>query len=203
MKKILEVDRRIKTKPTDLLEEPVVIRLRDFTEESADKFSQDLSKAHATGQPVAPVIIDSFGGQVYSFLAIVSEIEQSSIPVATIAVGKAMSCGALLLGLGTKGYRFADPNVCIMLHDMSSSQCGKIEELKSSIKEIERLQKLILRKLATHCGHTDFNFFADLIHNHSHSEVYLTAKQAKRYKLIDSIHMPQFKTVVSVDISFE
>jgi ATP-dependent Clp protease protease subunit len=202
MRKILEVDRRIKAKPADLLDEPVVIRVRDFNEDAADKFAQEMQKAHNTGQPIIPVVIDSFGGYVHSLLAMIGEIRSAALPVATIAMGKAMSCGAMLLGMGTPGHRYADPHSSVMIHDVSSWEVGKVEELKAGVKETERLHKTIFHMLAENCGHKDQDYFLKLIHDRSHAEIFLTAKQAKRHKIVDQIHVPSFKTTVSVDISF-
>ena len=85
-----------------LINDPVIIKINRFNEEAASKFSTEISKAHNTGQPVIPVIIDSFGGQAHALLHMISEIDNSDLPVATIAMGKAMSAGAILLGMGIK-----------------------------------------------------------------------------------------------------
>ena len=69
---------------------PVVIRINKFDEASAKGFSAAMSSAQNTGQPVVPVIIDSYGGQVYSLMSMISNINHSKIPVATIVEGKAM-----------------------------------------------------------------------------------------------------------------
>ena len=45
---------------------PVIIRVRNFNEAAAKTFTEQMAKAHNTGQPVIPVIIDSYGGAVYS-----------------------------------------------------------------------------------------------------------------------------------------
>ena len=47
---------------------PVVIRLSKFDESNAKGFSAAMMKAQNTGQPVIPIIIDSYGGQVYSLM---------------------------------------------------------------------------------------------------------------------------------------
>ena len=41
---------------------PVIIRVNKFDESSAKDFSTQMMKAQNTGQPVVPVIIDSYGG---------------------------------------------------------------------------------------------------------------------------------------------
>ena len=121
MKSIINVDPKIRwDRKLGLIEEPVIIRVKEFTEDSADEFEQDMSKAHNTGQPLVPIIIDSYGGQVYSLLSMISDIQNSDIPVATICVGKAMSCGAVLLSCGNDGMRYCDANSSVMIHDVSS-----------------------------------------------------------------------------------
>ena len=87
---------------------PIVIRVTKFDEASAKSFSALMSKAQNSGQPVVPVIIDSYGGQVYSLMSMIADIKHSKIPVATIVQGKAMSCGAILFSFGSPGKRFMD-----------------------------------------------------------------------------------------------
>ena len=114
MKSTLIIDPRIRTKKIDLVEPPVVIRVNHFDDRAAKNFAIDMSDAHNSGQSIIPVVIDSYGGQVHSFLAMAAEIESSSLPVATICIGKAMSAGAMLLACGTEGYRYASPDSVIV-----------------------------------------------------------------------------------------
>ena len=58
--------------------------------------------------------IDSWGGDVYSFLSIHDAMKMLRCDVATVAVGKAFSCAAMILLSGTKGKRFTTPNSRIM-----------------------------------------------------------------------------------------
>ena len=49
-------------KKEDLIDDlPIVIRVKKFDEPGAKEFASQMSKAHNTGQPVVPVIIDSYG----------------------------------------------------------------------------------------------------------------------------------------------
>jgi len=88
MLKTFTVDPKIKAyyngKHSDLIEQPVIIRVNKFSEEASEKFSQNMSKAHDTGQSIIPIIVDSYGGQVYSLLSMISEIQNAKLPVATI-----------------------------------------------------------------------------------------------------------------------
>ncbi len=201
MKKTISVDPRIKVKgESELLSiPPVVIRVTKFDEPAADKFSDDMARAHNSGQPIIPIVIDSYGGQVYSLMAMISDIQEARLPVATICESKAMSCGALLFGLGTKGHRYAGKNATIMIHDVSSGAFGKVEEVKADAKETERLNKLVYTMLATHCG-KPANYFLDIVHSRSHADWYMTAPEAKKHCVADHIGVPEFKVNVSVDI---
>jgi len=130
-------------KEYELRRNPVIIRVNKFDEESANKFVSEMATAHNTGQKVIPIIIDSYGGQVYSLMTMIAAIKDAELPVATIVEGKAMSCGAILFSFGQEGLRFMDPNATLMIHDVSSGDWGKIEELKASVGEAERLNQKV------------------------------------------------------------
>ena len=55
----------------ELKHNPMIIRVNKFDEDSAKKFSQDIAAAHNSGQKVIPVVIDSYGGQVYSLMSMI------------------------------------------------------------------------------------------------------------------------------------
>ena len=44
----------------ELRRTPVIIRVNKFDEKSAQEFSEKMSDAHNTGQPVIPIVIDIF-----------------------------------------------------------------------------------------------------------------------------------------------
>jgi ATP-dependent Clp protease protease subunit len=181
--------------------EPIVIRVNKFDEESAAKFSNQMSAAQSTGQTIIPVVIDSYGGQVYSLMSMIASIKASSIPVATIVEGKAMSCGALLFSYGASGYRFMDKHATIMIHDVSSGARGKIEEIKADAKEGDRLNQLVYREMAANCG-KEPEFFLKQIHDRSHADWYLDADEAQSIGLANHLRVPELKLKVSVDYSF-
>ena len=166
-------------KEVELRKNPVVIRVNKFDEESAEKFIKLMSQAHNTGQPVIPIIIDSYGGQVYSLMAMIAAIKNSELPVATIVQGKAMSCGAVLTTFGEEGRRFADPNATIMIHDVSSMEWGKVEELKASAKEADRLNDTIYKMMAQNCGKAD-DYFMKIVDKKKHADWFLDAEEAKK-----------------------
>lgn len=189
-------------KEPDLLDDlPVVIRVRGFTEAAAKEFSSLVSKAQNTGQPVLPVIIDSYGGQVYSLMSMISDIKHSRIPVATIVQGKAMSCGAILFSFGAEGKRYMDPDSTVMIHDVSSMAWGKVEEIKVGAEETDRLNKKIYTMMAENCGHHK-DYFLDIVHDKGHADWFLESDECKKHNLANHLHVPQLKIETRVKFDF-
>ena len=181
---------------------PIVIRVAKFDDAAAKAFTTAVTKAQNTGQPFLPVIIDSYGGQVYSLMSMISDINNSKIPVATIAQGKAMSCGAILFSFGAEGYRYMDPNATLMIHDVSSMKWGKVEEIKASAEETERLNKKVYQMMAKNCGHHR-DYFLELIHEKSHADWFLDATEAKKHNLADHLRIPEMKIEAKVNFKFK
>ena len=180
---------------------PVIIRVRKFDEVAARDFSSAMRKAQNTGQPVVPVIIDSYGGQVYSLMSMISDINHSKIPVATIVQGKAMSCGAILFSFGDEGKRYMDPDATLMIHDVSSMGWGKVEEIKASAEETDRLNQKIYSMMAENCGkHRDY--FLDIVHDKGHSNWFLEADECLKHNLANHLFIPEMKIKVSVGFDF-
>ena len=161
-----------------------------------------MSQAHNTGQPVIPIVIDSYGGQVYSLMAMIAAIKSAEIPIATIVVGKAMSCGAVLATFGEEGRRFMDPDATLMIHDVSSMEWGKVEEIKANAKEADRLNKKIYTMMAQNCGKAD-DYFMKIVDKKKHADWFLGTKEAKKYNLINHLRIPKMMINVDVNITFE
>jgi len=181
---------------------PVVLRVRKFDEATAKEFSSFVSKAQNTGQPVLPIIIDSYGGQVYSLMSMISDIKNSRIPVATIVQGKAMSCGAILFSFGAEGMRYMDPDATVMIHDVSSMDRGKVEEIKASAEETERLNKKIYHMMAENCGHHK-DYFLDIVHEKGHADWFLESDECLKHNLANHAYVPEFKIDTRVTFKFD
>ena len=187
-------------KEVELRKNPVIIRVNKFDEKAAKEFQDQIALAHNTGQKVIPVIIDSYGGQVYSLMAMISAIKHAEIPIATIVEGKAMSCGAILFSFGEQGLRFMDPDATVMIHDVSSMEYGKVEEIKASAEETERLNQKIYTMMARNCGKKD-DYFLKLVHKRGHADWFLDAEETKKHGLANQIRVP--KVSISIDVSIE
>lgn len=198
----LELDPNIKIrKLDDLYDSPVVVRVNKFDEDSARHFMHEMQRADFNKQSVIPVLIDSYGGQVYSLMAMVDVIKKSKKPVATVVTGKAMSCGAILFSCGTEGMRFVSPHATIMIHDASLLSLGKVEEIKADANEVDRLNKVGYRLMAQNCGQPE-SYFLDLVHERGHADWFLDAEDAKKHNLANHIRIPEFKVKISLDVQF-
>lgn len=180
---------------------PNIVHVNKFTEESAKEFLEAMINAQNTGQAIIPIIIDSYGGEVYALLKMIDVIKACSVPVATICMGKAMSCGAVLLTCGAEGHRYMAPTGTVMVHDVSSASFGKIEELKADATETERLNKLIYKLMSDNCGKPE-GYFSKLVHDKSHADWYLTAEEAKKHNVINHIRLPSVKVVFDAEVTF-
>ncbi len=209
MKYVVNVDKRITlTKPEECCNFPVFLKfVGDFNEENCSKFRQNLIQAEnealSAEQSVLPIVIDSYGGEVYELLACLDAIKaiDSSLKVATIVEGKAMSCGAVLLTAGHEGYRFATPNSTIMIHEVSSMNWGKNEEIKASAKETSRLNDLIMEIMSENCGQTK-KYFEKQISNQRHADWFLNSKEALSHNIVNHIGCPTFDIKVKMDVQF-
>ncbi len=190
---VFDVDPWLHIKPEEAMEAPVSVYVNEFSEEAVKIFLEDITKA---------IYIDSYGGDVYALMAMIDIIESCEKPVATICVGKAMSCGAVLLACGEKGHRYISKNATIMIHDVSSFSEGKSEEIKSDAAETERLQKQFYKMLDTKCERKD-GYFDKLVFNKGRSNLYLDAEQCVKHGLVDEIKIPKFTVEIVHNIIFE
>lgn len=184
---IADVSNHIKA--VELKVDPIIVRVNKFDEESSKEFVDAVSRAQNTGQPVIPVVIDSYGGQVYALMTMIGAIKASRIPVATIVEGKAMSCGALLFSFGAEGMRYMDPDATLMIHDVSSLGFGKVEEIKADAKETDRLNKKVYEMMARNCGKPT-DYFLKLVHERGHADWFLDGQEAKSHNLANELRIP-------------
>jgi len=180
---------------------PNIIYVNKFNEESAKEFIEAMVSAQNTGQTIIPIVIDSYGGEVYSLLKMIDMIKASTVPVATICMGKAMSCGAVLLSFGAEGHRYMAPTGTVMIHDVASFAMGKVEEIKADAKESDRLNKLIFKIMADNCG-KEVPYFSKLVHEHGHADWFLDAEECKKHGIVNHLRIPKIKVSFDVETTF-
>lgn len=180
---------------------PNIIHVSKFSEDSAKEFLEAMINAQNTGQSIIPIVIDSYGGEIYSLLKMIDIIKSSTVPVATICMGKAMSCGVALLTCGAEGHRYMAPTATVMIHDAATFAAGKVEEIKVEAKEIDRLNKLIFKIMADNCG-KDATYFSKLVHEKSHADWFLDADEAKKHNIVNHIRIPKVKIAFDAEMTF-
>jgi len=196
MNVLVNKDKNIKEE--SLIKDPVIVKVSKFDEEGYEEFSKQMNDAHDTGQTIIPIVIDSYGGEAYSLMGMISIIQNAKLPVATIVESKAMSCGAILFTFGDEGHRYMSSTATLMIHDVASVAFGKIEEIKADAKEGDRLNSLVYKMMAENCGHPK-EYFKELVHERGHSDWYLDAKSAKKHNLTNHIGVPSLEVNISLD----
>jgi len=162
----------------------IIYMTGNFTEQKAEQIVHRLFQ-YECDDPGKDILlfIDSYGGYVDSFVTIHETIKLLRCDVATCCIGKAMSCGQLLLISGKNGKRFITPNSRVMIHEFSAGSSGKLTELEIFIQENKRLQKAIFEKFNiryTKLKKADLNRLKG-------KDTYLSAKECIKYGLVDHI----------------
>lgn len=130
--------------------------------------------------------INSPGGVVTAGLAIFDTMQYVRCPVSTICIGQAASMGALLLGAGQKGSRYALPNARIMIHQPLGGARGQATDIEIQAREMRHTKDLITRILVESTGQNRDKIAADI-----ERDFYMGANQAKEYGLIDQVFEPK------------
>lgn len=127
--------------------------------------------------------INSPGGSVTAGLAIYDTMKFIKPDVATICVGMAASMGAVLLAGGAAGKRSSLPNSKIMIHQpWTQGIGGQVTDVEIHAKELIKTRDSLYKILA---HHTDKSI--EQIAKDCDRDYFLTADEAKEYKLVDNI----------------
>jgi len=126
--------------------------------------------------------INSPGGIITSGFGIYDTIQYIKPDVATICMGQAASMGAFLLAGGAKGKRSALPNSRIMIHQPLGGAEGQAADIRIQADEILRMKSQLNKILAKNTGQTVKKIEID-----TDRDNFMTAIEAKRYGIIDSI----------------
>jgi len=139
--------------------------------------------------------INSPGGSVTAGLAIYDTIQFMTCDVNTYCIGQAASMGAVLLGAGTKGKRFALPNARIMIHQPWGGVQGQATDISIQAKEILRLKDRLNEILAKHCGRGVEDIARD-----TDRDRFMSAEEAKDYGLVDQVVVSRKEIVAEAKV---
>jgi ATP-dependent Clp protease protease subunit len=134
--------------------------------------------------------INSPGGVVTAGLAIYDTMQYVRCSVSTICVGQAASMGALLLGAGLKGRRYALPQSRVMIHQPHGGTRGNASDIEIQAKEIRHLKDVCIDILMGATGRSRAEVTQDI-----DRDFFMGAEQAREYGLIDEVFTPKKKTL--------
>lgn len=126
--------------------------------------------------------INSPGGVVTAGMAIYDTMNYIKPDIQTVCIGQAASMGALLLGAGAKGKRFALEHARIMIHQPLGGASGQATDIEIQAKEILRIKKMLSQILADSTGKSLDDILKD-----TERDNYMSAEEAKEYGLIDQV----------------
>ena len=132
--------------------------------------------------------VNSPGGVVTAGLAIYDTMQYVRCPVSTICIGQAASMGAVLLGAGQKGRRFALPNARIMIHQPLGGARGQATDIEIQAREIRHMKEVLIDILVRSTGKAKEDISRDI-----ERDFYMGPAQAKEYGIIDEIFDPKKK----------
>jgi ATP-dependent Clp protease protease subunit len=128
------------------------------------------------------------GGSVYAGLSIYDTMQFVKPPITTIAVGMAMSLGALLLAAGAKGRRMALPNAKILMHQLSGGFEGQASDIEIQAREAIALKRRMEEIIAQHTEQPLEKVSEDMDRDY-----FMTAEEATEYGLIDKVISRRFE----------
>jgi len=137
--------------------------------------------------------INSPGGSVSDGLAILDTIQCIEAPVSTICIGIAASMAAWILAAGEKKQRYISPNAEIMIHQMSSIIAGDTGDIQVYAERMINHQDLLVNMLAQFTGQN-----SQKIHKDLERDFFMSAKQSKRYGVVDRVLKPFSKETFNI-----
>jgi ATP-dependent Clp protease protease subunit len=126
--------------------------------------------------------INSPGGSVTAGLSVYDTMQFVNCDVSTICVGQAASMGALLLGGGASGKRYALPHSRVMMHQPSAGYSGQATDIDIHAKEVLEIKRRLNAIMALHTGQTVKQIEKDLERDN-----FMSGEEAVKYGLIDTV----------------
>jgi ATP-dependent Clp protease protease subunit len=115
-------------------------------------------------------------------LSIYDTMQFVNCDVSTICIGQAASMGALLLGGGANGKRYALPHSRIMVHQPSAGYQGQATDIDIHAKEVLELKRKLNEIMAKSTGQPVEKIEKDLERDN-----FMSGPEAVDYGLIDTV----------------
>lgn len=181
-------------------QQPDEIWVNDFNEASAQRFRDDMvSKAKSNPNTPIVIYIDSYGGAVDALAKMIETMDEVPNPKVTVCMGKAMSCGAILLSHGD--VRYCGKHSRVMVHEVSTGTHGDVHDVHADATESKRLNKHFLGLLARNAGLRGYDDLRKMIKQRDGRDMYLTAEDAVKFGIVDYVGTPSVTTITLYDVS--
>ena len=125
--------------------------------------------------------ISSYGGSVYSTVALIDFMNRMRSPVDCIVQGKAMSAGLIIAACCT-GERKMEKSAYMMYHECSTVDYGKLSNLEMNLQHTRKLWNTVIKHLMYNTG-LPKQWFKD----NERKEVFLSAKESKKLGFVDKV----------------
>jgi ATP-dependent Clp protease protease subunit len=132
--------------------------------------------------------INSPGGSVTSTLAMLDTMNYIKPDVSTVCVGIAASGGSILLAGGAKGKRHILENAEVMIHQPWGGAQGQATDIEITARHILATRDRLNKILAERTGQK-----LSKIENDVERDFYMSAEEAKKYGIVDSVLKPRGK----------
>jgi ATP-dependent Clp protease protease subunit len=166
-----------------LLKDRIIFLGGPVTDQVANAIiAQFLFLEHEDPKKEIQLYLNTPGGSVTAGMAVYDTMQYVKPEVSTICVGMAASMGAVLLGAGRKGRRFALPNSEILLHQVMGGVEGQASEVEITARQILKIKDRLNHVLAKHTGQS-----VKKIEKDTDRDFYMTPEEALKYGLIDEI----------------
>lgn len=170
----------------------LVDKINEIKSADDDIADQNLASLMSVGieaeiiRPSINIYLSTFGGYIYDMLSIYDEIKslKDEYKVNIYCVGKIMSAGTIIMLAVDYESRFAYPSTTFMYHTLAGGAFGKIKDIEENAEECKRLHKIMWNIYKENTAIPDDKL--DEIYK-CKKDWYITAEQAKKYKIISKI----------------
>lgn len=145
--------------------------------------AQLLHLANINQKPIH-LVVSTYGGSVDEMFSLYDAIKFLPCQVHTIALGKVMSAGVLLLAAGEKGKRLIGRSARIMMHPVSGGAYGNVFEVLNESKEHQRLHDMMVDALVRETSMDVAQIQKIMKSGH---DFYITADEAIKMGIVDRI----------------
>jgi ATP-dependent Clp protease protease subunit len=156
----------------------------DINEDSVGKAIRWIIFENTKGNEPLTLYINSDGGNLPDAFALIDVMRMSKVPIRTIGIGSICSSAFLIFAAGTKGHRLIGQNTTVMCHQFTESSEGKFHDLKTKLKENQRMNDRMVSVLVECSNLIEREVKTKLL---PPSDVWLSANELVELGIADSI----------------